>query len=111
MSTGLYSLLWQGLGAFLAAYGAVLVFLQLEVPAKVLRAAMGYGGWFWGGPSDLPTAWGAPTDLEGPLRDLYSTLSLKQPLLPWIAWTAGAVVLIALTRVRRTDAGSGNDER
>src|SRR4051812_13102211 len=29
----------------LLAYGAIAIFLQLEVPAKLIRGAMGYSGW------------------------------------------------------------------
>src|SRR5262245_1104040 len=93
--------------ACLLAYGAVTIFLQLEVVTKLVRGAMGYGGWAWGGPlSDLPTAWSAPT-VEEPVRGLYSALTLRQPLLPWIAWVVGAVVLIWTTGEGTRDEGQG----
>jgi hypothetical protein len=82
--------------ACLLAYGALTIFLQTEVFTKLLRGTMGYGGWLWGGPlSDLPTAWAAPTTIEEPVRALYSILTLRQPLLPWLAWVAGCLALLA----------------
>jgi hypothetical protein len=91
----------------LLIYGTAAIFLQLEVPLKLARAVMGYGGWLWGGLSDLPLAWSAPTPLDEPLRALYGALTLKQPLLPWLAWIAGAGALVLLDDGRWTmDHGS-----
>src|SRR5947209_1109986 len=80
----------------LSAYGAITVFLQLETPLKLARGAMGYGGWAWGGFSDMPGAWGAPTAVDDPAQALYSALTLRQPLLPWIALSAGLLLLLRL---------------
>lgn len=82
------------LAGALLAYGAIVIFLQTEGPAKLIQGALGYGGWVWGSANDLPTAWSAPTDLDEPLRFLYSALSLKQPVLPWLAWVAGCALLL-----------------
>src|SRR5947209_785750 len=92
--------------AALLVYGTALIFLQLEAPLKLLRGAMGYAGWVWGGLADVPIAWGGPTDLDAPLRSLYGALSLRQPLLPWIAWGAGWLLLVV---AHRTHKDSGAD--
>lgn len=84
----------------LLAYGAALVFLQTEASLKLVRGVMGYTGWAWGGMSDLPGAWAGPTDFDDPARGLYSLLSLRQPLLPWIAFVAGTLLLLARGTLR-----------
>src|SRR3954469_13143765 len=103
------------LAALLLLYGTALIFLQLEAPLKLLRGVLGYGGWLWGGLSDWPIAWGGPTDLDAPLRSLYTTLTPRQPLLPWLAWAAGALILIVAnapsTRAPSIPQGASDDSR
>jgi hypothetical protein len=99
--------MWSGVGKAasyagfaLLGYGTVTLLLQMEVPQKLVRGAMGYGGWIWGNLSDLPMSWSAPTDVDEPLRSLYSVLSLGQPLLPWVAWVVGGLLLVVRERGR-----------
>src|SRR5437867_4555662 len=82
------------IAAILLIYGTALIFLQTEALLKMLRGAMGYGAWVWGGLSNAPIAWGAPTGLDDPLRSVYAALTLRQPLLPWVAWVAGSIMLL-----------------
>ena len=92
------------IAASLLGYGALVIALQLEVLQKIVRGVMGYGGWVWGGTlSDLPTAWSAPTILDDPLRALYNTLILRQPLLPWLAWVIGCAILLVTWRTQHAE--------
>ena len=84
------------LARVLLALGAAGVLLQLELLPKLARSLLGWGAWLGaGGPAaGLPqTAQASP--LDAPLYALYRALTLGQPLLPWLAWLAGAVLLIA----------------
>jgi hypothetical protein len=87
----------------LLVYGTVMIFLQTEAALKLLGGVMGYGGWMWGGFSDLPTAWSAPTDVDAPMRVVYSALTLRQSLLPWLAWVWGIILLLWMRRPTGTE--------
>jgi hypothetical protein len=79
------------------AVSALIIALQLGLIPKLARSLAGWAAW----PPQSPDTTPLWPGLDEALRAAYTTLSLGQPLTPWIVWLASAAALLALAPRRR----------
>lgn len=85
----------------LLALASLVIALQADLIPKLLRSLAGWATPQWPPQATDASLLSPGLPLADSLHDLYATLSLGQPLLPWLVWIGAAVGLLALTRPAR----------
>jgi hypothetical protein len=83
------------------ALASLVIALQADLIPKLLRSLAGWATPQWPPQATDATPLTPGLRLEDGLHGLYATLSLGQPLLPWLVWIGAAAALLALARPAR----------